>query len=97
MFSSILTLIILYLIFRYIIAWIKYYNNTDDRLQKSVWRYSYDYSVVGIRDISDLEDKEFVRQRRKRNIIVTMMYFILILAFIIINNFVASILIYILS
>ena len=33
MISSTLTLIILYLIFRYIVAWIEYYNNTDDRFK----------------------------------------------------------------
>ena len=81
MFSSILTLIILYLIFRYIIAWIKYYNNTDDRLQKSVWRYSYDYPVIGKRDISDLDDKNFVRLRRKKNKIVLLMYSIVLVMF----------------
>jgi hypothetical protein len=97
MLISALLLIICYFLFKYTAAWILYYNQIDKRMPRSIWRYSYDYSVVGIRDISDLEDKVFVRQRRKRNIIVTMMYFILILAFIIINNFVASILIYILS
>ena len=74
MFSSSLTLIILYLVFKYIVAWIEYYNNTDDRLQKSIWRYSYDYPVIGKRDISDLDDKKFVKLRRFRNLIVTLMY-----------------------
>ena len=74
MFSSTLILIILYLIFRYIVIWIKYYNDTDHRFQKSVWRYSYDYPVVGKRDISDLDDKKFVKLRRFRNLIVTLMY-----------------------
>ena len=46
-------LIILYLIFRYIIAWITYYNNLDPRLGESTWRFTYDYPVVGERDISD--------------------------------------------
>jgi hypothetical protein len=66
-------------------------------MPKSIWRYTCDYPVIGIRDISDLEDKPFVRQRRKRNIIVTMMYFIVILAFIFVNHIVANILIFILS
>jgi len=66
-------------------------------MPKSIWRYTCDYPVIGIRDISDLEDKPFVRQRRKRNIIVTMMYFIVILAFIFVNQIVANILIFILS
>jgi len=66
-------------------------------MPKSIWRYTSDYPVIGIRDISDLEDKPFIRQRRKRNSIVTMMYFIVILAFIFVNHIVANILIFILS
>jgi hypothetical protein len=97
MFVSVLLLIICYFLFRYTTAWINYYNQTDQRMPKSIWRYTCDYPVIGIRDISDLEDKPFVRQRRKRNIIVTMMYFIVILAFIFVNHIVANILIFILS
>ena len=97
MFVSSLLLIICYLLFRYTTAWINYYNQTDQRMPKSIWRYTSDYPVIGIRDISDLEDKSFVRQRRKRNTVVTMMYFIVILAFIFVNQIVASILIFILS
>ena len=97
MFTSILTLIILYLIFRYIVAWIKYYNNTDDRLQKSVWRYSYDYPVVGKRDISDLDDKKFVRLRRFRNLIVTLMYSTVFIFFIVFMSFTSHLLILILN
>ena len=97
MFSSTLTLIILYLIFRYIIAWIKYYNNTDDRLQKSVWRYSYDYPVIGKRDISDLDDKKFVRLRRFRNLIVTVMYCTVFIFFIVFMSFTSHLLILILN
>ncbi len=75
-------LIILYLIFRYIIAWITYYNNIDPRLGNSTWRFSYDYPVVGERDISDLDDKDFVRLRRKKNKIVLLMYSIVLIMFI---------------
>ena len=97
MLSSTLTLIILYLIFKYIVAWIKYYNNSDDRLQKSVWRYSYDYPVIGKRDISDLDDKKFVRLRRFRNLIVTLMYFTVFIFFIVSMSFISHLLILILS
>ena len=48
-------LIILYVILKYILAWIMYYNKLDSRLGDSSWRFSYDYPVVGERDISDLE------------------------------------------
>ena len=54
-------LIILYLILKYVLAWIIYFNNLDSRLGNSTWRLSYDYQVIGERDISDLDDKVFVR------------------------------------
>ena len=97
MFSSTLTLIILYIIFRYIVAWIVYYNNTDDRLHKSIWRYSYDYPVIGKRDISDLDDKKFVRLRRFRNFIVTLMYCTVFIFFIVFMSFTSHLLILILN
>ena len=75
-------LIILYLIFRYIIAWITYYNNLDPRLGDSTWRFTYDYPVIGERDISDLDDKDFVRLRRKKNKIILFMYSIVLIMFI---------------
>ena len=75
-------LIILYLIFRYIIAWITYFNNLDSRLGDSTWRFTYDYPVVGERDISDLDDKDFVRLRRKKNKIVLLMYSIVLVMFV---------------
>ena len=77
-----LFLIILYLLLKYIIAWIKYYNNLDARLGDSTWRFSYDYPVVGERDISDLDDKDFVRLRRKKNKIITLMYSVVMIMFI---------------
>ena len=75
-------LIILYLIFRYIIAWITYFNNLDPRLGDSTWRFTYDYPVIGERDISDLDDKDFVRLRRKKNKIILFMYSIVLIMFI---------------
>ena len=97
MIISGLLLIICYFLFKYTTAWIRYYNKTDDRMPNSVWRYTCDYPVIGIRDISDLDDKPFVRQRRKRNTIVTLMYFIVILAFIFTNHFIASLLLLIVN
>jgi len=75
-------LITLYLILRYTIAWINYYNNLDPRLGDSTWRFTYDYPVVGERDISDLDDKDFVRLRRKKNKIILLMYSIVLVMFI---------------
>jgi len=75
-------LIILYLILKYTIAWITYYNNLDPRLGDSTWRFTYDYPVIGERDISDLDDKDFVRLRRKKNKIVLLMYSIVLIMFI---------------
>ena len=66
MFFGTLTMIVLFLILKYILAWIRYFNNLDPRLGDSTWRWSYDYQVIGKRDISDLDDKSFVRLRRKK-------------------------------
>ena len=82
MFLGTVFLVILYLILKYILAWIKYYNNLDSRLGDSTWRFSYDYPVIGERDISDLDDKDFVRLRRKKNKIVLIMYSIVLIMFI---------------
>ena len=75
-------LIILYLILRYIIAWIAYLNNLDPRLGDSTWRFTYDYPVIGERDISDLDDKDFVRLRRKKNKIILLMYSLVLVMFV---------------
>ena len=75
-------LLILYLILKYVLAWITYFNNLDSRLGTSTWRFSYDYPVIGERDISDLDDKTFVRLRRKRNKIVMLMYSIILIMFV---------------
>ena len=76
-------LITLYLILRYVIAWITYYNNLDARLGDSTWRFTYDYPVIGERDISDLDDKDFVRLRRKKNKVILLMYSIVLIMFVV--------------
>ena len=82
MFLGSVFLISMYLILKYILAWITYYNNLDSRLGDSTWRFSYDYPVIGERDFSDLDDKNFVRLRRKKNKIVLLMYSIVLIMFI---------------
>ena len=97
MFLGSAFLIILYLILRYIIAWITYYNNLDSRLGDSTWRFTYDYPVLGERDISDLDDKNFVRLRRKRNKIITLMYSVVLIMFILSMSLLSQILIFFLN
>ena len=92
MLTEILLLLILYFIFLWSKAWIKYFNDMDKRFGNSLWRWSYDYPVVGDRDISFLDDKKFVILRRKRNRAVTVMYFILFFSFFIFLSFVTQIL-----
>ena len=75
-------LIVLFIILKYVLAWITYYNNLDSRLGNSTWRFSYDYPVIGERDISDLDDKDFVRLRRKKNKIILIMYAVILIMFI---------------
>tara|TARA_Y100000389_G_C17344446_1_gene455090 strand:+ start:433 stop:726 length:294 start_codon:yes stop_codon:yes gene_type:complete len=97
MFSNLIMLFILYALFKYIVAWIEYFNKIDERFQKSIWRYSYDYKVIGKRDISDLDDKKFVRLRRTRNKTVTFMYCVVFLFFIVLMSFISNILILMLN
>ena len=75
-------LIILYIILKYVLAWIIYYNNLDPRLGDSTWRFTYDYPVQGEKDISDLDDRDFVRLRRKKNKIILLMYSIILIMFV---------------
>ena len=90
-------LIILYLVFRYIISWITYFNNLDPRLGDSTWRFTYDYPVAGERDISDLDDKDFVRLRRKKNKLVTIMYSIFLVMFVSFMSRLSKLLIFLLN
>ena len=82
MFFGTIFLLIMYLILKYVLAWIEYVNKLDSRLGDSTWRWTYDYQVIGDRDFSDLDDKDFVRLRRKKNKIVLFMYSIVLIMFI---------------
>ena len=62
MIFDIILLILIYYLHKYIVSWIRYYNSTDKRYGNSIWRWTYDYPVEGKRDISDLDDKDFVRK-----------------------------------
>ena len=90
-------MVILFLILQYVIAWIRYFNNLDSRLGDSTWRWSYDYQVVGKRDISDLDDKTFVRLRRKKNKIITLMYSVVMIMFICSMSLLSQILLFFLD
>jgi hypothetical protein len=97
MFFGTITMVILFLILQYVIAWIKYFNNLDSRLGDSTWRWSYDYQVIGERDVSDLDDKEFVRLRRKKNKIITLMYSVVMIMFICSMSLLSQILLFFLD
>ena len=90
-------LLIMYLIFKYVLAWIAYVNKLDSRLGNSTWRWSYDYQVIGERDYSDLDDKKFVRLRRKKNKLVTIMYSIFLIMFVSFMSWLSKFLIFVLN
>ena len=90
-------LIIIYISHKYIVAWVNFYNNTDKRFGKSIWRWTYDYKVIGDRDVSDLDDKPFVRRRRIRNRTVSYMYCNFLIGFFVLMSFVSNLLILILQ
>ncbi len=97
MIISFLILIAIYFLHKYIAAWIVYYNSTDTRFGNSIWRWSYDYPVHGKRDISDLDDKIFVRKRRIRNRTVSFMYWNFFIGFTVSMYFLSTLLIIILN
>ena len=68
MFFGIIGMLILYVLLKYILAWIRYFNSQDERLGQSTWRWSYDYEVDGERDISDLDDKNFGNKNFVKNV-----------------------------
>ena len=90
-------MIILYIILSYVLAWIRYFNSLDSRLGQSTWRWSYDYHVVGERDVSDLDDRNFVRLRRKRNKIITLMYCIILIMFLLSMSLLSEFMIFFLA
>ncbi len=96
LFGTIL-LLILYLLLKYVLAWIAYVNKLDSRLGNSTWRWTYDYQVIGERDYSDLDDKDFIRLRRKKNKLVTVMYSIFLIMFITFMGWLSKFLIIILN
>ena len=92
MITTFLTLTLIFFIFLWIVSWINYYNKLDNRLGNSIWRWSYDYPVLGKRDISVLDDKNFVILRRKKNKIITYMYLVVFLGFLVLMSLVSQIL-----
>jgi hypothetical protein len=97
MLIDVIFLIAIYFLLKYVVAWITYYNNSDYRFGDSIWRWTYDYPVKGKRDISDLDDKAFVRKRRIRNRTVTIMYSIFFLGFMVFMSFMSNLLLLILQ
>ena len=87
----------LFIILIYVLSWIRYFNSLDPRLGQSTWRWSYDYPVIGVRDFSDLDDKEFVKLRRKRNKIITLMYSIVLIMFMLSMSLLSEIMIFFLA
>ena len=92
-----ISLLIMYLMLKYVLAWIVYVNKLDSRLGNSTWRWTYDYQVVGDKDFSDLDDKDFVRLRRKKNKLVTIMYSIFLTMFVSFMSWLSKFLILVLN
>ena len=97
MFFGTIFLLTMFLLLKYVLAWIAYVNKLDPRLGESTWRWSYDYQVVGERDFSDLDDKDFIRLRRKKNKLVTIMYTIFLIMFVSFMSWLSKFLILVLS
>ena len=97
MFFGIILMVTLFIVLNYVLSWIRYFNSLDPRLGQSTWRWSYDYPVIGVRDFSDLDDREFVKLRRKRNRIITLMYSIVLIMFMLSMSLLSEIMIFFLA
>ena len=97
MLLGIILMVTLFIILTYVISWIRYFNSLDPRLGQSTWRWSYDYPVIGVRDFSDLDDREFVKLRRKRNRIITLMYSIVLIMFMLSMSLLSEVMIFFLA
>ena len=97
MLVGIILMVTLSIILIYVLSWIRYFNSLDPRLGQSTWRWSYDYPVIGVRDFSDLDDREFVKLRRKRNRIITLMYSIVLIMFMLSMSLLSEIMIFFLA
>ena len=97
MFFNTIFLVVMYVIFKYVLAWISYVNSLDSRLGESTWRWTYDYKLEGERDYSDLDDKDFIRLRRKKNKLVTIMYSIFLIMFVFFMSWLSKFLILVLN
>ena len=97
MFFGIILMVTLFIILTYVLSWIRYFNSLDPRLGQSTWRWSYDYPVIGVRDFSDLDDREFVKLRRKRNRIITLMYSIVLIMFMLSMSLLSEIMMFFLA
>ena len=97
MLFGIILMVTLFIILTYVLSWIRYFNRLDPRLGQSTWRWSYDYPVIGVRDFSDLDDREFVKLRRKRNRIITLMYSIVLIMFMLSMSLLSEIMIFFLA
>ena len=97
MLIGLILMVTLFIILSYVLSWIRYFNSLDPRLGQSTWRWSYDYPVIGLRDFSDLDDKEFVKLRRKRNRIITLMYSIVLIMFMLSMSLLSEIMIFFLA
>ena len=97
MLLGIILMVTLFIILTYVLSWIRYFNSLDPRLGQSTWRWSYDYPVIGVRDFSDLDDREFVKLRRKRNRVITLMYSIVLIMFMLSMSLLSEIMIFFLA
>ena len=97
MLFGIILMVTLFIILTYVLSWIRYFNSLDSRLGQSTWRWSYDYPVIGVRDFSDLDDREFVKLRRKRNRIITLMYSIVLIMFMLSMSLLSEVMIFFLA
>ena len=58
---------------------------------KNYWMLTYDFKPEKIKNIFDLEDKKYIRNRKFKNLLRTIFYFVVIIIFYLLNSLVTHI------
>ena len=98
MIKTIFILFILYYLIDYIVSHLKLIKTDNkDENEKNFWMFTYDFKDKKRDSIFDVESKEVLDKRGKKNKLILLLYLSIILAFVFLNSLLSQILILILK
>ena len=80
--------------YRYLIFFLKQYKiENKDENPENFWMFTYDFKAQKIKNVKDLESKDYIRQRKFKNLVRVLLYLNVLLIVYLISNFLTQILI----